>query len=84
MAGVTRFQMQITGDASFRFPVCLDLALDAEGRVRAVEGVRVRLGEILAQKGMDNVAFEVPDVEDIPLNARTRKFQLIVDARGDG
>ncbi len=84
VAGVTRFQMQITGEASFRFPVCLDLALDAEGRVRAVEGVRVRLGEILAQKGMDNVAFEVPDVEDIPLNARTRKFQLIVDARGDG
>jgi len=81
VAGVTRFQFQITGETSFRFPVCLDPALDAAGRAKAVEGVKARLSEILAQKGLDNVAFEVPVVGDIPVNAKTRKFQLIVDLR---
>ncbi|CAN5302299.1 hypothetical protein BH11PSE2_BH11PSE2_03030 [soil metagenome] len=81
VAGVTRFQFQITGEASFRFPVILEAGLDAEARAAAVAGVRSRLTEILAQKGMDNVAFEAPVVDDIPVNARTRKFQLIIDQR---
>ena len=46
-------------------------------------GVRARLSEILAQKGLSNVTFEVPIVADIPVNERTRKFQLIV-ARDPG
>ena len=76
--GVTRFQMQITGPSSFRFPICVDAGLDQAARATAAAGVRVRLAEILAQKGLSNVAFEVQIVADIPLNERTRKFQLIV------
>ena len=76
--GVTRFQMQITGDASFRFPICVESELDGGQRSAAVAGVEARLKEILAQKGLGNVTFEVPIVESIPLNERTRKFQLIV------
>lgn len=76
--GVTRFQMQITGPSSFRFPICVDAGLNAAERAAAAAGVRVRLAEILAQKGLSNVAFEVQIVADIPLNERTRKFQLIV------
>ena len=78
--GVTRFQMQITGPASFRFPICLEPQLDPAQRAAAAAGVTVRLREILAQKALSNVAFEVPVVADIPLNERTRKFQLIVAA----
>jgi phenylacetate-CoA ligase len=81
--GVTRFQMQITGASSFRFPICVDAGLDEAGRAAAAVGVRARLTEILAQKGLGNVAFEVQIVADIPLNERTRKFQLIVSARAD-
>jgi phenylacetate-CoA ligase len=77
--GVTRFQMQITGPASFRFPICVEPTLDDPQRNAAVAGVKSRLAEILAQKGLGNVSFEVPIVADIPLNARTRKFQLIVN-----
>ena len=77
--GVTRFQMQITGPSSFRFVICVDAGLDESGRATAAAGVRARLGEILAQKGLSNVAFEVQIVADIPLNVRTRKFQLIVN-----
>lgn len=76
--GVTRFQMQITGPSSFRFPICVDAALDDAARLQAAAGIRARLQEILQQKGLGNVIFEVPIVADIPLNERTRKFQLIV------
>ena len=29
VAGVTRFQLELTGDAAFRFMICLDAALDS-------------------------------------------------------
>jgi phenylacetate-coenzyme A ligase PaaK-like adenylate-forming protein len=78
--GVTRFQMQITGSASFRFPICVEQQLDGTQRAAAVAGVTARLQQILAQKGLGNVTFEVTIVTDIPVNERTRKFQLIVAA----
>jgi hypothetical protein len=77
--------MQITGPTSFRFPICVDAALDDRARNAAALGVTARLREILAQKGLGNVTFEVPIVAEIPLNERTRKFQLIVQCKsGDG
>lgn len=78
VTGVTRFQMQITGSSSFLFLICVDVGLDDTERATAAAGIRGRLAEILAQKGLSNVAFEVQIVADIPLNERTRKFQLIV------
>jgi phenylacetate-CoA ligase len=50
-------------------------------RAAAVEGVATRLREILARKRMDNVRFDVEPTGDLPVNPRTRKFQLIVDRR---
>lgn len=82
VAGVTRFQMQLLEDNAFRFPVCLDASLSPDSRAAAIEAVDTRLREILAQKRMDNVRFEVVPTDDIPVNPRTRKFQLIVDERG--
>ncbi len=81
VAGVTRFQLQLTGDDSFDFMICLDPKLGAPEQVAAVAGVRARLGEILARKHMENVRFDVVPVGDLPVNPRTRKFQLIVDRR---
>jgi phenylacetate-CoA ligase len=81
--GVTRFQMQLTSLNSFRFPICVDAGMNGAARAKAVAGVRARLAEILAQKGLGNVRFDVPVVAEIPLNARTRKFQLIVSRRTD-
>ena len=81
VAGVTRFQMHLVADDTFRFMVCLDASLDPADRAAAVEGVGHRLREILARKRMDNVRFEVVPTDDLPVNPRTRKFQLIVDKR---
>jgi len=81
VAGVTRFQLELTGDAAFRFMICLDAALDGAQRAAAAEAVAARLREILARKRMDNVRFDVVPTDDLPVNPRTRKFQLIVDRR---
>jgi phenylacetate-CoA ligase len=81
VAGLTRFQLQLTGDMSFDFLVCFDPALDALQRDMAAAGVAARLREILARKHMDNVRFTVVPTDDLPVNPRTRKFQLIVDRR---
>lgn len=76
--GVSRFQLRLAAPQSFRFLVCLDGALTLEARRAAVEAVGMRLREVLRQKRMSNVGFVVEVVDDIPLNPRTRKFQLIV------
>jgi phenylacetate-coenzyme A ligase PaaK-like adenylate-forming protein len=82
--GVARFQFQITGPTSFRFPICLEIGLNEAARAAALEGVEARLTQILEQKGLGNVTFETPIVADIPLDERTRKFKLIVDVREQG
>ena len=79
--GVTRFQMQLTSNTSFRFLICLDPLLDTARRQQCVAEVAARLRDILARKLMDNVMFEVVVADDLPVNPRTRKFQLIVDQR---
>jgi len=78
VAGVSRFQMQLTGPTAFRFVVCLDPSLDVGQRAESVRGVERRLSEILAQKRMSNVQFTVRTVDEIALNPRSRKFQLII------
>jgi phenylacetate-CoA ligase len=82
VAGVTRFQLQLTDEDEFRFMICLDPALQHEQRATAAAAVAARLREILARKHMENVRFDVVPVDDLPVNPRTRKFQLIVDRRG--
>jgi hypothetical protein len=79
--GVTLFQMQITGDTSFWFPICVESTLSADGTIAVVAAVDKRLNEILKQKGLANVRFEVPIVDDIPVNKITRKSQLIATNR---
>jgi phenylacetate-coenzyme A ligase PaaK-like adenylate-forming protein len=81
VAGVTRFQLRLLGDASFRFMVCLDPQLSPAQHDACVTAVRQRLQEILSRKLMDNVKFDVIVAGDLPVNPRTRKFQLIVDSR---
>jgi phenylacetate-CoA ligase len=81
VTGITRFQLHLTGDDEFRFMVCLDPALAPPQRADAIAAVSRRLREILARKRMDNVRFDVVATDDLPVNPRTRKFQLILDRR---
>jgi phenylacetate-coenzyme A ligase PaaK-like adenylate-forming protein len=81
VAGVRRFQMRLTGQTSFRFLAVLEPSLDKPGRADAIAGLERRLHAIFEQKGMHNVTFTVEPVDEIAVNERTRKFQLIVDER---
>ncbi len=76
--GVSRFQMRIIDEAHFEFAVCLESGLDDNGREAAIAATQRRLREILNQKLMDNVSFEVTVADDLPVNEKTGKYQLIV------
>jgi len=82
VAGVQRFQLRWLSSTSFRFLVVLDSTLDDAGKATAVAAMEARLAELLAQKQLANVSVEVKAVDDLDVNPKTRKFQLIVDDRG--
>ena len=77
--GVSKFQMQVTSDTSFRFPICLESHLTEEEKSEAIKKVENNLVELLHKKNLDNVSFDVFVVKEIPVNKKTRKFQLIID-----
>ena len=79
--GVSRFQMRLTGESEFDFAICLEPGLNPAGREAAIEATRKRLQDMLAQKLMDNVKFTIVVEEDLPVNERNGKFQLIVQAK---
>jgi len=76
---VIKFQMQVTSDTSFRFPICLESHLTKEEKSEAIKKVENNLVELLHKKNLDNVSFDVFVVKEIPVNKKTRKFQLIID-----
>jgi phenylacetate-CoA ligase len=82
--GVRRFQMQLLSTTSFRFMVCLHPSLDPQHQANAVSGLAKRLEEILKQKMMENVNFDVIVTDDLPVDPKTRKFRLILDAAKSG
>ena len=77
---VSRFQMRITGSDSFAFAIVLSPAANAEQRNGAIDTAGRRLREILRQKEMANVRFEVLPCADLPIDPMTRKFRLIVNS----
>jgi len=80
VAGVERFQMRLVSKNAFQFMVCLNPALDMEKKAEAISATERRLHELLSQKRMGNVTSTVVPVDDLPLDPKTRKFKLIVDA----
>ncbi|MBT8145972.1 MAG: hypothetical protein KJN90_03915, partial [Gammaproteobacteria bacterium] len=78
--GVSRFQMRITGETHFDFAIRLESGLAAAEHENAIRNTEKRLREMLIQKRMENVKFNVVVVEDLPVNEKTGKFQLIVPA----
>ncbi len=73
-----RFQVQVLGRTSFLFRAVLDEGLDPAGREEVLRNIRAKLREILVQKEMDNVTFEIEEVGDLAVDPKTGKFRLIV------
>lgn len=76
--GLRRFQLQVLSRTSFRFRAALEpYEGDAERR-DVLENIGMKLREILKQKEMDNVTFEIEEVDDLRVDPKTGKFRLIV------
>jgi phenylacetate-coenzyme A ligase PaaK-like adenylate-forming protein len=76
---VRQFQMRLRGPESFDFAVVLEPGITEEGRGKALEAARTTLTTILNEKEMSNVRFEIPVVDEIPVDAKTGKFRLILN-----
>ena len=72
-----RFQLRILGPASFLFRAVLEKGLSVTERNEVLLDVRTKLQEILRQKELDNVTFEVEETEALAVDAKTGKFKLI-------
>ncbi len=75
---VRRFQLQLVDKTSCIFRVCLDDGLRDEQQSETLDEVRARFGEILAEKEMTNVSFDIEQIDELLPNEKTGKFQLVV------
>lgn len=81
---VRRFQMRLQGPESFEFAVVFDPAATGNQRFEALSFAQKKLKTILIEKALDNVTFDVRQVEDIPLDLKSGKFRLILPAPSAG
>jgi phenylacetate-coenzyme A ligase PaaK-like adenylate-forming protein len=78
--GLRAFQLHVVDRDSFRFHVVLDPRLNDVEAADVEREIGERLRELLAQKRMGNVRFEIQRVDELGLDPRTGKFRLIVPA----
>jgi phenylacetate-CoA ligase len=78
--GIKAFQLQLIDKSSFSFSVITEKGISREDRLTALQNTRNRLTEILTEKKMDNVSFEVREVERLNVDPKTGKFKLIFPA----
>lgn len=76
--GVRRFQMRLLSDTRFDLLICLEDSLDAGERAACLAAMEQRMRAVLSRKRMDNVVFDVLEVDDLPVDPVTRKFRVIV------
>jgi phenylacetate-CoA ligase len=72
-----RFQIQLLSKSSFLFKACLEKGLGPKEREEVFRDIRMKFQEILSQKEMDNVTFDIEEVDDLQVDPKTGKFRLI-------
>ncbi len=75
---VKRFQMRLRGPELFEFAVVFDSSSNERQREDSLLIARQKLGAILREKDMENVAFDVVAVENLPVDLKSGKFRLIM------
>ncbi len=74
-----RFQIRLLSRSSFLFRACLEKGLRSPEREKVFQDIRMKLQEMISQKEMDNVTFDIEEVDDLPADPKTGKFRLIAD-----
>jgi len=60
------------------FNAVLEKGLGAADREKVIRNIRMKLREILQQKEMDNVTFEIEEAGVLEVDQKTGKFRLII------
>lgn len=82
--GLNAWQIVLESRTSFRFRAKLDPGLPPQERRAVHERIRHKMNAILAEKEMENVRFEVEEVETLAIDPNTGKFRLVVrEPQGD-
>ncbi len=74
-----RFQIRLLSRSSFLFRACLEKDLGPKEREEVFRDIQMKLQEILRQKEMENVTFDLEEVDDLQVDAKTGKFRLIIN-----
>ena len=76
--GIKKFQMQVTSNISFIFRVCYDKHLIDSEKKEVLSNLEKKLKNLLKEKNLENLTYDIQEVEDIPVDRKTRKFNTIV------
>lgn len=77
-----RFQLQVASREHFNFKVIAADNLMEMDRQTMLSEIQKKLQQILAEKDMENVSFEITEVDDLPVDPKTGKFKLILNQTG--
>ena len=76
--GVYRFQIKLIDKQSFVVMVILKEDLNKVHKKEVFDRIRLQFTSILNEKKMENVAFNIQETSELPLDPVTRKFELVV------
>jgi phenylacetate-CoA ligase len=74
-----KFQMFLTGPTTFTLRICLEKNIDESDKKIVKSEIRRQLELILSQKKMNNVVFDIIEVDTLWADPKTGKFKLIVN-----
>jgi phenylacetate-CoA ligase len=78
IVGLRRYQFDLIDQTSFVFRMEAASGTGPEAREKLNREARDWLNKLLIQKQMDNVTFDIELVDDIPIDAKSGKFKLIL------
>jgi phenylacetate-coenzyme A ligase PaaK-like adenylate-forming protein len=76
--GLKSWQMQLIDETAFIFRARFEPGLDPKARQTVRGRIREQLGSLLAEKRMDNVTFEIEEVERLKVDPKSGKTRMIL------
>lgn len=76
--GLNAWQIVLKSKTSFGFRARFDAGMTSHERRATHERIRQKLDAILAEKEMNNVRYEIEEVESLPIDSYSGKFRLVV------
>ena len=78
VTGLDAWQIVLVDKTSFRFRARFESGQTPDERRATRERIRAKMHAILAEKDMDNVRFEIEEVDSLAIDPHSGKFRLVV------